>query len=48
MEGRNSQIKKWSKDPTSEKYHSRSAEYKAKHKNEKSNKGNLNTHISHN
>lgn len=40
MEGRNSQIKKWSKDPNSEKYHSRSAEYKAKHKKGKNSKEN--------
>lgn len=35
MENKNKQDKKWSKDPNSAKYHSRSAEFKA---NEKPNK----------
>ncbi|WP_281064317.1 hypothetical protein [Clostridium muellerianum] len=35
MENKNNPPKKWSKDPNSAKYHSRSAEFKA---NEKSNK----------
>lgn len=32
--------KKWSDDPNSAKYHSRSASYKAKHKNGKNSKEN--------
>lgn len=40
MENRNKQPKKWSNDSSSAKYHSRSAKYKAEHKNEKNNKEN--------
>jgi hypothetical protein len=32
--------KRWSDDPNSAKYHSRSASYKAKHKNKKNSKEN--------
>lgn len=42
MENRNKQPKKWSDDPNSAKYHSRSAKYKADHKNGKNTKENWN------
>lgn len=42
MENRNKQPKKWSKDPNSAKYHSRSAEFKANEKNGKNTKDKFN------
>ena len=42
MENKNKQPKKWSNNLNSAKYHSRSAEYKATHKNGKNSKENWN------
>jgi hypothetical protein len=39
-ENKMKQVKKWSDDPNSEKYHSRSAEFKAEHKPGKNSKEN--------
>lgn len=38
MDNKNNQPKKWSNDPNSAKYHSRSAEFKAQQKNNKNDK----------
>lgn len=40
MEHRKTQLKKWSNDPNSAKYHSRSASYKAENKKGKNSKEN--------